>query len=705
MNSISFKKITDVEYKHLSGSSLIGEGLYKFKCISTFLKLPTPTIFLTDSDVGGGEGGGVVDYSTTAILGKAILGHAILGNSSYLPKLISPIIELVEESSTTAILGKAILGKAILGQHSSMDKLLAPIIELVEEESKPKLQTPIIELVTESFKEKLIAPVIRLEIVGEEEPIIKLVTPVIELVDEAPIVYEITKNLTGFQDKDNVEYIEAGNGYNKTFTVYTGYRCTSAIVTIDGVDKTGEVLGFSPDNTVVYVTIAPSELVGDVVITLVAELILPQLTTPIIYLYEETILPKLNTPTIYLYEEIPEIITYTLTKNLSYVTTDDTTEILEEGSSYYAEFRAIEHYAYASHSISIGGVLNNDLLNIADDGTLSVYIRASELIGDVVITITAEPIIYTITKNFDGINEKDDSETIMSGNGYNKTFTAYSGHVITNATLTIGGVPKPDCIGFSPDNTVVHITIASSELVGDVVITLLAKLKLSAPTIYLEEVIEYYTITKNLLNVSTEDTTTQVSADGSSDYVATFYVDEGYELTHYEALIGGVVNNNVFMFDGSTIYVEISPKALNGDVVITLTAELSLPKLGTPNIELIEYYDGSVTVSAYDGVVPEMTYTDPSTVENAYDGSVEVSGGVMLINFTIAGTSYQAEDGMTWEQWCNSDYNIDGYKVTFYNSITDDSGSLFVIYSGSQVSSSDVIVDSKIYGTIAGGAA
>ena len=29
----------------------------------------------------------------------------------------------------------------------------------------------------------------------------------------------------------------------------------------------------------------------------------------------------------------------------------------------------------------------------------------------------------------------------------------------------------------------------------------------------------------------------------------------------------------------------------------------------------------------------------------------------ILITFTISGISYQAEEGMTWEQWCNSGYN------------------------------------------------
>lgn len=34
-----------------------------------------------------------------------------------------------------------------------------------------------------------------------------------------------------------------------------------------------------------------------------------------------------------------------------------------------------------------------------------------------------------------------------------------------------------------------------------------------------------------------------------------------------------------------------------------------------------------------------------------------------IINFTIDGTPYQAEEGMTWAEWVNSPYNEDSFKV------------------------------------------
>ena len=42
---------------------------------------------------------------------------------------------------------------------------------------------------------------------------------------------------------------------------------------------------------------------------------------------------------------------------------------------------------------------------------------------------------------------------------------------------------------------------------------------------------------------------------------------------------------------------------------------------------------------------------------------LQVIPQVTLISFTIAGTSYQAEEGMTWEQWVNSDYNTIGATI------------------------------------------
>ena len=43
--------------------------------------------------------------------------------------------------------------------------------------------------------------------------------------------------------------------------------------------------------------------------------------------------------------------------------------------------------------------------------------------------------------------------------------------------------------------------------------------------------------------------------------------------------------------------------------------------------------------------------------------SIINGGGVKMINFTVQGTEYQAEEGMTWERWINSSYNTINAQV------------------------------------------
>lgn len=75
---------------------------------------------------------------------------------------------------------------------------------------------------------------------------------------------------------------------------------------------------------------------------------------------------------------------------------------------------------------------------------------------------------------------------------------------------------------------------------------------------------------------------------------------------------------------GKTVTLSTTNKKLTGDIIIT-----------APEEEIIEEWDGS--------------YSILSDIE--------------LISFTIAGTTYQAEAGMTWYEWCNSNYNTYGYNT------------------------------------------
>ena len=56
-----------------------------------------------------------------------------------------------------------------------------------------------------------------------------------------------------------------------------------------------------------------------------------------------------------------------------------------------------------------------------------------------------------------------------------------------------------------------------------------------------------------------------------------------------------------------------------------------------------------------------------------YNVSMEDNGATpapTLISFTIDGTSYQAEEGMTWEEWVNSGYNTYDFYIKNGNAIS-----------------------------------
>ena len=80
-------------------------------------------------------------------------------------------------------------------------------------------------------------------------------------------------------------------------------------------------------------------------------------------------------------------------------------------------------------------------------------------------------------------------------------------------------------------------------------------------------------------------------------------------------------------------------------------------------------------------------------------------GGATLISFTIDGTSYQAEDGMTWAQWVDSSYNTDGFTVDVVdNTIRNRATYLYTSSNMQFVYSSNTVISGGAYTFASGGA-
>lgn len=107
---------------------------------------------------------------------------------------------------------------------------------------------------------------------------------------------------------------------------------------------------------------------------------------------------------------------------------------------------------------------------------------------------------------------------------------------------------------------------------------------------------------------------------------------------------------------------------------------------------------------ATDVVVEAPEPAETPTVEE-WDGSgVVIEGLVKLISFTVAGAEFQAEEGMTWAQWIDSEYNTDGYEAhPNLGTDTEDSkvpakNQYCITYNSSVVSFGDLIIANASYG-------
>jgi hypothetical protein len=122
-------------------------------------------------------------------------------------------------------------------------------------------------------------------------------------------------------------------------------------------------------------------------------------------------------------------------------------------------------------------------------------------------------------------------------------------------------------------------------------------------------------------------------------------------------------------------YVSVTLAADNNFTVKTAEgAELAYTV--TANGEAVAAGGEILAVNPTDGKTGTATITfdiDESAIQYAgtYIGTATFTIAVKdvpvtTINFTIDGTPYQADAGMTWGEWLESDYNVDGYVMGEY---------------------------------------
>jgi hypothetical protein len=156
---------------------------------------------------------------------------------------------------------------------------------------------------------------------------------------------------------------------------------------------------------------------------------------------------------------------------------------------------------------------------------------------------------YTITNSLTNVATSNGASSTLAGTEYSATLTADDGYILSNVTVTMGGVDVTESV-YSAG--IINIT----SVTADVVITAVAVAEADTTV---------YSITNNLTNVSTASAV--VSVEENSTFTTTLTADAGYTLSDVTVTMGGTdVTADVYA-DGV-----VSITAVTGNVVITAVA-------------------------------------------------------------------------------------------------------------------------------------
>lgn len=129
------------------------------------------------------------------------------------------------------------------------------------------------------------------------------------------------------------------------------------------------------------------------------------------------------------------------------------------------------------------------------------------------------------------------------------------------------------------------------------------------------------------------------------------WVDSEYNTDGYKILDGLVVNSaETHRVETEAVGAVMEDDLVDGEDYILVEMQT---QLATPTIELdgdtLNIYDEEGLATSYDILV---------------DGVVmDTVSAVSLISFTFGGTTYQAEEGMTWAEWVGSEYDTATFTI------------------------------------------
>ena len=169
--------------------------------------------------------------------------------------------------------------------------------------------------------------------------------------------------------------------------------------------------------------------------------------------------------------------------------------------------------------------------------------------------VTSTETAYTITKNLTKCTLSNNASSVTKGASYTSNITANSGYELMNISITMGGTNITSS-AFSGGK------INISNVTGDIVIIAQATATSSGGT---GPGVLTYTITRNLTNCTSDNTSTNITKGAS--YTTTITANSGYKLGSITVTMGGS-NISSTAVSGTTI----SISNVTGNIVISCIA-------------------------------------------------------------------------------------------------------------------------------------
>ena len=267
-------------------------------------------------------------------------------------------------------------------------------------------------------------------------------------------------------------------------------------------------------------------------------------------------------------KKVAEVKTYKITNNLANCVTNNNATSVSGGSSYAATITVNSGFELMNISITMGGTNVTSSVYKYQNG--NAVINIPNVTGDVVIVAQAtatstepvQPTTYTITRNLTNCTSSNTANSVNQGASYSATVTPSSGYERMNVAITMGGTNVTSTVYKYQDGKAV-INIPS--VTGNVVITVQATAIIVEPAVM-------YTITRNLTNCTSNNTTDRINQGES--YSATVTPNSGYELMNVAITMGGTnVTSTVYTYQNGKAVINIPN--VTGNVVITIQATAS----------------------------------------------------------------------------------------------------------------------------------